>query len=346
LKAERSYVLGVIAADKYANKSEELAVKTETKEAMPAPVWNSGVFKDDENTIEGFKLSWPTAENASGYVLISGNIPIANIEGNEYTVTGLDAETVRTFSVKAYNRDGVFSTALECTASTLADTEAPVWDGFAWDEARVVAYDKNESGLSLAWFGASDSNGIKEYKVYKDGSLIGTVQDTKYTVSGLLGESTFKIEAVDIFGNESVTGPECVAAPATNLARGMKVTSNGGSTPEAVVDGNVLKNTGWRVSGLGAGTYIQIDLGSSVAIKNIELIPNNSEGPEEGYRFMVMLSNDENFYNSVTLCSYGDQPVSKQTPVIIENTDSQAYRYVRYQITATNTFWLPEIRVY
>jgi len=61
---------------------------------------------------------------------------------------------------------------------------------------------------------------------------------------------------------------------------------------------------------------------------------------------MVMLSNDENFYNSVTLCSYEDQPVSKQTPVIIENTDSQAYRYVRYQITATNTFWLPEIRVY
>ena len=65
--------------------------------------------------------------------------------------------------------------------------------------------------LTLTWPIASDNLGIKNYRVYQDSVLLGTVDKdtTSYAVSGLNADTAynFKIEAGDAAGNWTTNGP-------------------------------------------------------------------------------------------------------------------------------------------
>lgn len=353
LKAGMKYTFGVCAVDASGNMSEALELKVTTASPETAPNWENGSFTATNNTISSFTLTWPSADSAAGYVLCRGNLPIARTRGDvtEYIVTGLPVDSEVEYSIKAYNKDGIYSSELTCTAQTLTDTTAPEWKGYPWDEARIVAYDKNETGLSLAWFGADDDTAVKEYKVYQGSTLLGTTTDTCYTVTDLTEgtEYTFKVEAVDIYGNTSSNGPNCTAKTAVNIALNKTTSSSidGDTTHTQAVDGITMKNTGWRAWNQPGGNWLTIDLGEAYAIDSVEIIPNSKEGAEEAYRFTLQLSADAEFTSPKDILTVGEtNPISKQTPIIQKVEDAGEYRYVRYLTTAHNSFYIPEIRVY
>ena len=71
------------------------------------------------------------------------------------------------------------------------------------------------SSVSLAWSGASDPEGIGAYRIYitGQGQVATTAGATVATIRGLpFGvPQTFTVQAVDVMGNESTTGPSVVA---------------------------------------------------------------------------------------------------------------------------------------
>ncbi|MES2970894.1 MAG: fibronectin type III domain-containing protein [Patescibacteria group bacterium] len=68
------------------------------------------------------------------------------------------------------------------------------------------------TSISLQWLAATDNVGVKEYRIYQDGtrktltSLKGTATGTNFTVTGLKSNTshTFYVTAVDTAGNESL----------------------------------------------------------------------------------------------------------------------------------------------
>ncbi|MDF9409601.1 fibronectin type III domain-containing protein [Pelotomaculum isophthalicicum JI] len=65
------------------------------------------------------------------------------------------------------------------------------------------------TGVILSWTAATDNVGVASYTVYRDGTLLGTVNGTSYNVTDLTPNTsyTFKVEAGDMAGNFSTNGP-------------------------------------------------------------------------------------------------------------------------------------------
>lgn len=71
----------------------------------------------------------------------------------------------------------------------------------------------SERSISLAWPAATDPDGIKEYDVYQDGSLVQTVTTSQATVNGLTPDTSyrFKVRARDTLGLAGDFGAELTA---------------------------------------------------------------------------------------------------------------------------------------
>ncbi|WP_010676959.1 cell wall-binding repeat-containing protein [Bacillus timonensis] len=93
-------------------------------------------------------------------------------------------------------------------ASTV-DTNAPTW-GTESSLYAQIDYIKGMPQVHISWSEASDEMEIHNYKIYKNGSLIGTVDKntTRYEIPNIpFGEYTFKVEAEDLEGNLTTNGP-------------------------------------------------------------------------------------------------------------------------------------------
>jgi chitodextrinase len=85
------------------------------------------------------------------------------------------------------------------TPSPSPDSQAPsVPQGMAWTTI-------TQTSIGLRWDASSDNVGVTGYRIYRNGTLVGTTTNTSYTVSGLsCGTSyTIALAAVDAAGNES-----------------------------------------------------------------------------------------------------------------------------------------------
>ncbi len=89
----------------------------------------------------------------------------------------------------------------------------------------LVASNTTARETTLNWTASTDNIGVTGYDIYKDNSVIATVQGTTYIVTGLVPETTytFMVKAKDASGNqseesdsvsvttlESSTGPGCI----------------------------------------------------------------------------------------------------------------------------------------
>ena len=161
---------------------------------------------------ERIDLGWGAAMDDAGiqgYRVLQDGIQIAQVDAAKtwLTVGGLSAGTVYIFEIFAIDF-GSNDSLLPLTAqtSTLDQTE-PVWPDSSW----LQGSSEETSQFTLTWSAATDNVAVTHYEVYQDNVPLETVEapETAVTVQGLQAALpyTFRVEAVDAFGNSSENGP-------------------------------------------------------------------------------------------------------------------------------------------
>ena len=177
------------------------------------------------------------------------------------------------------------------------DTQAPSSPtGITWSST-------SQTGIGVSWNASNDNVGVTGYRIYRNGTQVGTSTSTSYTLSGLsCGTSyTIAISAVDAAGNESgrLTGTRSTSACSTSDTtppsvpqgmawNGVTQTSIGvrwnASTDNVGVTGyRIYRNgslagtttsTSYTVSGLSCGTSYTIALTAVDAAGNESYAPH------------------------------------------------------------------------
>ncbi|MGG3279369.1 fibronectin type III domain-containing protein [Paenibacillus solani] len=155
------------------------------------------------STSTSANLIWnPSTDNLGvrQYKIYNDGIEIGSTDSNipGYEVRGLQGGIVYNFSVKAVDGGGTLSWTSN-TVSFTPDNVPPTKPG----ALTVTSVDSNS--VAFSWSPSTDNVGIKLYKIYKDGSLLGSTTSTTYKATGLKDNTlhTFSVIAVDLSDNTS-----------------------------------------------------------------------------------------------------------------------------------------------
>ena len=101
----------------------------------------------------------------------------------------------------------------EATATALADTTPP-------SKPAGLTATATARSASLSWTAAADDVGVSGYRVFRDGTQVGTTASTSYTDSGLTPATTYSytVEAYDAAGNRSAASDPAITTTASNAA--------------------------------------------------------------------------------------------------------------------------------
>jgi chitodextrinase len=150
-------------------------------------------------------LTWSASTDAfgvSGYKIFKGGVYIASSSSTNYTVTGLTASTLYSFTVSAYDaaiNNSAVSSAITVTTAAAVDATPPTVP------AGLTSSAITQTTLTLSWLASTDIVGVTGYKIFKNGSQIGTSVTTNFSVTGLTASTLylFTVSAYDAAGNNS-----------------------------------------------------------------------------------------------------------------------------------------------
>jgi len=135
------------------------------------------------------------------------------------------------------------------TGSSTPDTTAPtVPDGLTSPSA-------TDTAISLTWNASTDDLGVAGYRIYRDGTEVGSATTTAYTDTGLTGNTsyTYTVKAVDAANNQSDASDSVQVTTGTVAAIANHDFESGDLTGWTVVSGNAFSagdvttdaNWGW-----------------------------------------------------------------------------------------------------
>ena len=175
------------------------------------PTWPEGASLQASN-IEptSLTLSWPFATDdtqVTSYQVLKDGLQVASVSAlqTDMTLTNLDVGSPISVSVTAKDAAGNTSEPLTLTVAT-NDVTPPVWS----KDATLLVTQLWDTGVLLAWTGATDDVQVAEYRIMDGDEVIRTINgSTQGDVSTLLpwSEYTLSIIAVDGAGNVSGPGP-------------------------------------------------------------------------------------------------------------------------------------------
>jgi chitodextrinase len=265
-----SYVFGVAAVDAAGNISgmATSSVTTIACADTAAPSAPTGLSTSAVSQTQA-TLSWSASTDnvgVVGYRTFRGTTQAGTPTGTSYTFTGLTCGTTYTLGVAATDAAGnVSPTATKSlTTTACSDTVPPsVPTGLA-------AGSVGQASVGLSWTVSTDNVGVTGYRLFQNGSQVGTSISPTYIFGGLTCATayTFGVAAVDGSGNFSstasatVTTAACVVAASTTAQ--VFVSPSGSDTSCARGDSSRpcaslsaalnLARAGDRVE-LAAGTY-------------------------------------------------------------------------------------------
>ena len=151
-------------------------------------------------------LKWKSASDhtgIAGYEIYQGENLLDTVTAEYYRVSGLENGTEYEFKVVAKDLFGNSSEEAAVTVTTLKDTEGikqPM-------NIRVTAQDRTTATLEWDPCEGEDTGDVT-YRVYLNGSRVGTADEPKITLTELEAGISYavRVVAVDEYGNESLPG--------------------------------------------------------------------------------------------------------------------------------------------
>ncbi len=235
LGAGTNYTYSVLAVDAAGNGSAlsaPLAARTQVvgvaadTQAPSAP----SALKLTLGGTSSLSFNWaPSSDNVGvvRYDVYMGANLVGSTAQPSYIATGLTANTVYSFSVKAVDAASnvsAASTALQTSTDALAAVSAPDTSAPSVPAA-LVASQVTTSTLTLGWAPSTDNVGVVSYDVLRNGTLVGSSAAPGYTYSGLAAGTSYSlsVKAVDAAGNKSAASAALAvstlnAAPAPDTA--------------------------------------------------------------------------------------------------------------------------------
>ena len=148
-------------------------------------------------------LSWDTVSDATSYKVYRDGSLLGSVSSNSFTDSGL-ADGTYFYEVTAVNTNGESTSA--------ASVSANVYTALPNAPSGLTAT-VNGASVALSWDAVSDAT---SYKVYRDGSLLGSVSSNSFTDSGLAdGAYTYEVTAVNTNGESASTAS--ISATVNNL---------------------------------------------------------------------------------------------------------------------------------
>lgn len=159
-------------------------------------------------TSSSVELMWSAAsDDQSGdvtYAVYRDGDRIGSTAETSFTDEGLTPESAYLYQVVAIDRAGNASAP---SSGLVARTAATPMDDVTAPSAPQYLHSMGQTADSvrLMWNAATDDVGVVQYRVYRDGALIGSTPMTMLTDSGLAAGTTYAytVSAVDAEGNES-----------------------------------------------------------------------------------------------------------------------------------------------
>ncbi len=221
LAAGTEYDYEVIAFDAAGNTSPPAAVSAITL----VPDTEAPSIPGDLAATPGLShvvLSWEAStdnEAVTGYRVLRDGAEVATVATPGYTDSGLASATEYDYEVLAFDAVGNLSSPAQVTTATLTDTEAP-------ETPANFAAVPGHVNVSLSWSASTDNAGVTGYRVYRNGVLLDTVEETVFEDSGLIPDTlyAYQVAAVDSAGNASAPAE----ASATTLEDGSPPSVPGG----------------------------------------------------------------------------------------------------------------------
>jgi chitodextrinase len=297
-------------------------------------------------------LSWTAATDnvgVAGYKVFRNGVQIATPATTSYADSGLTPNTAYTYTVAAFDSAGNASAqSASVGVTTTADTTAPSVPGAPTLTSHTLTQ------IVLGWAGSTDNVAVTTYKIFRNGTQIGTSPNTSYTDNSLTPGTTYSytIASADAAGNtsaQSTAGSLQTLADtsAPSVPAGLTITSSAGtsvglrwtaSTDNVSVSGYRIYRGGVQIatapgttytdSGLSAGTYVYTvagyDAAGNVSAQSTSVSATitiagdvNSDGRVDVFDLSILLSN----YNSTnTACDLNhDGTVSLQDLSILLN---------------------------
>ncbi len=155
------------------------------------------------STVSSITLGWDASTDnvgVIGYHLYRNGTLIASPAGSSYTDSGLSVSTNYTYTISAYdNVSNESATSAPYLTASSNDTTAPSVPNNTHTTSVL------DTSIAIAWNTSTDDVAVTGYKVYRNGSLVGTTASTSFTDTGLLPVTNYGyvVQAYDAASNTS-----------------------------------------------------------------------------------------------------------------------------------------------
>lgn len=151
-------------------------------------------------------ISWDESSDnkgVTGYDIYKNGIYVGSTNTTNYRVSGLNINTVYSFSVKAKDAIGNLSASSDrLRAMTNNDTQLPS------TPTQLSIVSKTDSSVTLSWIASTDNIGVISYDIYAGAEIVGTSHTNSYTVDNLKPNTDyiFSVRANDLDNASSFSG--------------------------------------------------------------------------------------------------------------------------------------------
>jgi fibronectin type 3 domain-containing protein len=206
VSAGNTYSYTVLAYDAAGNESTQSSAVTASTNDTEAPAVPAGL-QVTSVSVASVSISWNASSDnigVTGYRVYRDASILETTSDLAYTDNTVSVGNSYLYSVSAIDAAGNESVQSSGVTANTDDIDPPTVP------TGLNANSPSENSISLSWNSSSDNVGVTGYRIYREGTLLGTAPALTYTDNTVsIGNIyTYAISAIDEAGNESALSLE------------------------------------------------------------------------------------------------------------------------------------------